>query len=87
MRLPWPSREKRFQVVDRGYEVTLLHRYRKIDGVEVDSATEAAAEIRIWVHRRMALPAAGTQECELSLADLVRPLQLLQERNPHDLVA
>jgi hypothetical protein len=79
--------KKRFQIVDRGYEVALLHGHREINRVEVDFATEAAAEIRTRVYRRMAFLTTGTQEYELSLAGFVRPLQLLQEGRPRDIVA
>ena len=79
--------QERFQVVDRGYEVALLHGHREIDGVEVDFATEAATEIRRRVDRRVALVATGTQEYQLSVAEFVRPLQSLQERGPGNVIA
>src|SRR5208337_631984 len=85
--LPWGVWKKRFQIVDRGYEVALLHGHCKIDGVEVDFATEAAAEIRRRVDRRVALVATRTQEYQLSVAEFVRPLQSLQEGRPRDIVA
>jgi len=85
--LPWGVWKKRFQIVDRGYEVALLHGHGEIDGVEVDFATEAAAEIRMRVDRRVALVATRTQECQLFLAEFVWPLQLLQEGRPRDIVA
>jgi hypothetical protein len=86
--LPWRHVwKKRFQIVDRGYEVALLHGHREINRVEVDFTTEAAAEIRAGVDRRMALVTTGTQECQLFLAEFVRPLQLLQEGRPRDIVA
>jgi hypothetical protein len=79
--------KERFQIVDCRYEVTLLHRDGEIDRIKVDFATEAAAEIRMGVDRRMALVATGAQECQLFLAEFVRPLQLLQEGCPRDIVA
>jgi hypothetical protein len=79
--------KERFQIVDRGYEVTLLHRDGEIDRIEVDFTTEATTEIRAGVDRRMALVTTGTQECQLFLAEFVRPLQLLQEGRPRDVVA
>ena len=72
---------------DRGDEVALLHGHREIDRVEVDFATEAAAEIRRRVDRRVALVAAGTQEYQLPVAEFVRPLQLPQERCPGNVIA
>jgi hypothetical protein len=86
-RLAWRVWKKRFQIVDRGYEVALLHGHREINGIEVDFATETAAEIRGRVDRRVALVAMGTHEYQLSVAEFVRPLQLLQEGRPRDIVA
>jgi hypothetical protein len=73
--------------VDRGYEVTLLHCDGEIDWIEVDFTTEATAEIRRRIDRRVALVATGTQEYQLLLAEFVRPLQLLQEGRPRDVIA
>ena len=52
--------------VDRGDEVALLHGHREIDRVEVDFATEAAAEIRRRVDGQVALVTTRTQEYQLS---------------------
>ena len=79
--------KERFQIMDRGYEVTLLHRHGEIDRIEVDFTTEAAAKIRARIDCRMALVTTGTQEGELFLAEFMRPLQLFQEGRPRDIVA
>ena len=73
--------------MDGGDEVALLYRHGEIDRVEVDSTTETTAEIRTRVYRGMALVTAGTQEYELPRAEFVRPLQLLQEKCPLDVVS
>ena len=73
--------------MDSGHEVTLPYGHGEIDRIEVDFTTEATTEIRAGVDCGMALVTTGTQECELSLAEFVRPLQLLQEGRPRDIVA
>jgi hypothetical protein len=72
--------------MDGGYEVALPDRHGEIDGVEVDFASETAAEIRTRVHGRTDLLTAGTQEYELALAEFVRPPQFLQEGFPANVV-
>ncbi len=70
-----------------GDEVALLDGHRQVDGIEVRAAVEAAAQVRARVDRRVKLLAARTEERKLSLAQLVGPLQLLEQHRPGDLVA
>jgi hypothetical protein len=79
--------EESRQIVHGGHEVASLHCHGEIDRVEIGLTGETAAQIRARVDRRAILAATGAQEGQLSLAHLVRPLQLAQQRRPRDVVA
>jgi hypothetical protein len=65
-----PSQE--FHRLDEG---TLIDRHHEVDGVEVALATEASAQIGVWIDGAIKLRAERTEEAEVTLGKLRRPIE------------
>ena len=77
-RLPWGVWKKGFQVVHGGDEVGFLHGHGELDRIEVRLTREAAAQVGAGIDRGELFLATGAEERQLSLAELMRPIELLQ---------
>ncbi len=67
-------------------KVSPARQHDKVDGIEVLLAGEATSQIGPRVGRGECLAATGTQEAEPSVASLVRPIQMLDERLQRNLI-
>ncbi len=68
-------------------EVSPGRQHDKVDGIEVLLASEATSQIGSRIGGGECLPATGTQQAEPSVASLVRPIQMLDERLQRNLIA
>ena len=70
--------QKGLQVVHGGDEVGFLHGHGELDRIEVRLTREAAAQVGAGIDRGELFLATGAEERQLSLAELMRPIELLQ---------
>ena len=65
----------RFQEPDGVDERTVTCGHCEIDWIEVCLAMKATRQVRAWIDGRLAFIAAGTDERQLAVSRLVRPIQ------------
>jgi hypothetical protein len=77
-----------FQEFHRLDEGALIDDHHEADGVEVLLTTEAAAQIGFWIDGAVELRAERTEESEIALGQLRRPLEhVFNQRSDVDVVA
>jgi len=67
--------QPRLQEVHGVNEGARLNFHRKINGIEVGFTVETASQVRAGVDRRLAFAAQRTDEHQLVVSPLVRPIQ------------
>ena len=75
--LIWRRLCEEFHRLDEG---TLLDRHYEVDGVEIALATEASTQIDLWVDGAVAVRTDWTEEAEVTLGELRRPVGRLGDQ-------
>jgi hypothetical protein len=81
------GREQVFEEVDGGDEIALPDGHDQVDGVEIALAAKATPEVGTRVDCRVEFFAVGAEKAPASLAQLVGPLQLIEEAVNGDVIA